>query len=85
MPHHRSPYNGGQMAESFRAGLISGTGAEGLGIALRLAAAGHLWHWVRAPSSEPVKRPLKSISNWGRKEFREWTTMNWSLPAKCSF
>ncbi len=42
MPHHRSPYNGGQMAESFRAGLISGTGAEGLGIALRLAAAGHL-------------------------------------------
>ena len=42
MPHHRSPYNGVQMAESFRAGLISGTGAEGLGIALRLAAAGHL-------------------------------------------
>ena len=41
MPHHRSPYNGVQMAESFRAGLISGTGAEGLGIALRLAAAGH--------------------------------------------
>lgn len=41
MPHHRSPYNGVQMAESFRVGLISGTGAEGLGIALRLAAAGH--------------------------------------------
>lgn len=41
MPHHRSPYNGVQMEESFRAGLISGTGAEGLGIALRLAAAGH--------------------------------------------
>ena len=41
MPHHRSPYNGVQMAESFRAGLISGTGEEGLGIALRLAAAGH--------------------------------------------
>ena len=42
MPHYRSPYNGVQMAESFRAGLISGTGAEGLGIALRLAEAGHL-------------------------------------------
>jgi len=42
VPHHRSPYNGMQMAESFSAGLISGTGAEGLGIALRLAAAGHL-------------------------------------------
>ncbi len=41
MPHHRRPYNGVQMVESFRAGLISGTGAEGLGIALRLAAAGH--------------------------------------------
>jgi len=41
VPHHRSPYNGVQMAESFRVGLISGTGAEGLGIALRLAAAGH--------------------------------------------
>ncbi len=41
MPHHRSPYNGVHMAESFRAGLISGTGEEGLGIALRLAAAGH--------------------------------------------
>ncbi len=41
MPHHRSPYNGVQMAKSFRAGLISGTGEEGLGIALRLVAAGH--------------------------------------------
>ena len=41
MPHHRRPYNEMQMAESFSAGLISGTGAEGLGIALRLAAAGH--------------------------------------------
>ena len=29
------------MEKSFRAGLISGTGEEGLGIALRLAAAGH--------------------------------------------
>ena len=41
MPQHRSPYHGVQMTESFRVGLISGTGAEGLGIALRLAAAGH--------------------------------------------
>lgn len=41
MPHKCSPYNGVQMTESFRAGLISGTGEEGLGIALRLAAAGH--------------------------------------------
>ena len=81
VPRHRSPYNGVQMAESFRAGLISGTGEEGLGIALRLAAAGHTLALGSRSAERAAQKALEINQQLGEERVQGMD--NHELAASC--